>query len=78
MFKLLLDLATSHGPESNAANDATHLTAVACSCLLSLVTVRGDTGKLLSAVAALLMSPRALSSQNILVICLLKFDCKLP
>nr|CAD7579158.1 unnamed protein product [Timema californicum] len=65
LFDLLLDLATSHGPESAAANDGSHLTAVACACLLSLVVVRGDTGKLLSATAALLMCPRALAAQNI-------------
>ncbi|KAF4527994.1 hypothetical protein B566_EDAN012401, partial [Ephemera danica] len=65
LFDLLLDLATSHGPESAAANDGSHLTAVACACLMALVVVRGDTGKLLSATAALLMSPRALASQNI-------------
>ncbi|GLH12984.1 Probable E3 ubiquitin-protein ligase HERC2 [Gryllus bimaculatus] len=65
LFDLLLNLATSHGPESAAADDGSHLTAVACACLLSLVVVRGDTGKLLSATAALLMCPRALASQNI-------------
>ncbi|XP_032681431.1 E3 ubiquitin-protein ligase MYCBP2 isoform X1 [Odontomachus brunneus] len=65
LFDLLLDLATSHGPESAAANDGSHLTAVACACLLSLVVVRGDTGRLLAAIAALLMSPRALAVQNI-------------
>ena len=67
LFDLLLDLATSHGPESAAANDGSHLTAVACACLLSLVVVRGDTGRLLAAIAALLMSPRALAIQNIQV-----------
>jgi len=67
LFDLLLDLATSHGPESAAANDGNHLTAVACACLLSLVVVRGDTGRLLAAIAALLMSPRALAIQNIQV-----------
>lgn len=68
LFELLLDLATLHGPESSVPNDGTHLTAVACACLLSLVVVRGDTGKYLSATAALLMCPRALSIQNIQVI----------
>lgn len=67
LFDLLLDLATSHGPESAAANDGSHLTAVACACLLSLVVVRGDTGRLLAAIAALLMCPRALAVQNIQV-----------
>lgn len=67
LFDLLLDLATSHGPESDAVNDGSHLTAVACACLLSLVVVRGDTGRILAAIAALLMSPRALAVQNIQV-----------
>ncbi|XP_014476554.1 PREDICTED: E3 ubiquitin-protein ligase MYCBP2 isoform X6 [Dinoponera quadriceps] len=71
LFDLLLDLATSHGPESAAANDGSHLTAVACACLLSLVVVRGDTGRLLAAIAALLMSPRALAVQNIQMPCVL-------
>lgn len=31
--------------------------------------VRGDTGRLLAAIAALLMSPRALAIQNIQVSC---------
>ncbi|XP_025833228.1 E3 ubiquitin-protein ligase MYCBP2-like, partial [Agrilus planipennis] len=65
LFELLLDLATLHGPESSVANDGTHLTAIACSCLLSLVVVRGNTGKFLSATAALLMCPRALALQNV-------------
>lgn len=67
LFDLLLDLATLHGPESSSPNDGKHLTAVACSCLLALVVVRGDSGKFLSALAALLMCPRALSNQNIQV-----------
>lgn len=67
LFDLLLDLATLHGPESSVPNDGTHLTAIACACLLSLVVVKGDTGKFLSATAALLMCPRALSMQNIRV-----------
>lgn len=68
LFELLLDLATLHGPESSVPNDGTHLTAIACACLLSLVVVRGDTGKYLAAAAALLMCPRALSIQNIQVV----------
>lgn len=67
LFDLLLDLATLHGPESSVPNDGTHLTALACACLLSLVVVRGDTGKFLSASAALIMCPRALALQNIKV-----------
>lgn len=67
LFEMLLDLATSHGPESAVANDGHHLTAVACACLLALVVVRGDTGKYLTACGALLMCPRVLGLQNIQV-----------
>uniref|UniRef100_A0A1B6EGK8 PHR domain-containing protein n=1 Tax=Clastoptera arizonana TaxID=38151 RepID=A0A1B6EGK8_9HEMI len=65
LFKLLLDLTTSSEPDISAPNDGMHLTAIACSCLLSLVAVRGDTGKLLNAVATLLMCPKNLYLQNI-------------
>lgn len=67
LFDLLMDLATLHGPESSVPNDGNHFIALACSCLLSLVVVRGDTGKFLTATAALLMCPRVLSIQNIQV-----------
>lgn len=50
-------------PETGS--EATHLKAVACSCLIALVIARGDTGKLLSALAALLMCPQALAQQKI-------------
>lgn len=64
LLELLLDLATLHTGEDEAS---TCLTAVACSCLLALVTARGDTGKILSAVAALLMCPRLVANQTIQV-----------
>lgn len=67
LFDLLMDLATLHGPESSALNDGNHFTAVSCACLLSLIVVRGDTGRYLTAAAALLMCPRVLSIQNIQV-----------
>ncbi|XP_054276655.1 E3 ubiquitin-protein ligase MYCBP2-like [Macrosteles quadrilineatus] len=66
LFKLLLELATGVGSEAaGSRNDGASLTAVACACLLSLVVVRGDTGKLLTATSALLMAPRTLAGQNI-------------
>lgn len=43
--------------------DGSHFTALACSCLLSLVVVRGSTSKLLAATAALLMCPRGQTIQ---------------
>lgn len=65
LLELLLKLATmSHV----ATNDASHLTSVACSCLISLVIARGDTGKILSALAALLMCPQSIALQSIHVI----------
>jgi len=72
LFDLLLDLATSHGPDA-ILEENIQLSAVACSCLLALVVARGDTGKLLSATSALLMSPKSLSAQSINVrMCLLE------
>ena len=56
------------GHSEEGVSSAESLTALACSCLLSLVISRGDTGKLLAAAAAMLMSPGALSSQHIKVI----------
>ncbi|KAL0280278.1 UNVERIFIED_CONTAM: hypothetical protein PYX00_001618 [Menopon gallinae] len=65
LFDLLLDLATTNGVECKTPDDGNHLTAIACSCLLSLVVVRGSTGKLLAAAAALLMSPKQIANQNV-------------
>ncbi|XP_024084698.1 E3 ubiquitin-protein ligase MYCBP2 isoform X3 [Cimex lectularius] len=63
LLELLLELATM--PQEGSSNSASHLTSVACSCLIALVIARGDTGKLLSALAALLMCPHSVSQQNI-------------
>jgi len=43
------------------------LSAVACCCLMSLVVGRGDTGKLLTAVAAMLMYSTRLAAQHVMV-----------
>lgn len=61
MYDLLLDLATynSGGTETYAWS------AVACSALIGLCVSRGDTGKTLKAVAALLMSPQSTFAQPI-------------
>lgn len=64
---MLMDLATSHGPAPSVPDDGCSLQAVACACLLSLVTVRGDTGKILEALGAMLMCPRQLATQSIKV-----------
>ncbi|XP_055913946.1 E3 ubiquitin-protein ligase highwire isoform X3 [Eupeodes corollae] len=70
LYDLLLDLATmstssagqqaSHSPmyEANWSN-------IACSSLIGLCIARGDTGKILKAIAALLKSPKQLSAQII-------------
>ncbi|KAI5729573.1 hypothetical protein M8J76_004011 [Diaphorina citri] len=67
LFDLLLDIATSCDGKSDAkqCESGNSLTAISCSCLLSLVTVRGETSKILQAITMLLMSPRRLALQNI-------------
>eukprot|EP00058_Branchiostoma_floridae_P002865 XP_002588353.1 hypothetical protein BRAFLDRAFT_81492 [Branchiostoma floridae] len=65
--QLLIDLVNNSGPETSPTTDCTSLAALACSCLLSLVVARGDTGKLLNAVAALLISPGSQSAQAVKV-----------
>ena len=55
-----MEISTEPGPDKT-------LSALTCSALLSLVTALGDTGKLLTAVTAMLMAPGALSSQDIVV-----------
>ncbi|KAI8499939.1 E3 ubiquitin-protein ligase mycbp2 [Branchiostoma belcheri] len=65
LFQLLIDLVNNSGPETSPTSDCTSLAALACSCLLSLVVARGDTGKLLNAVAALLISPGSQSAQAV-------------
>ena len=59
-FNLLMEISTEPGPDKT-------LSALTCSALLSLVTALGDTGKLLTAVTAMLMAPGALASQDIVV-----------
>lgn len=63
LYDLLLDLATMSATESGS-NEG-DWSAVACSALVGLCIARGDTGKMLKAIAALIMSPRHLSSQRI-------------
>ena len=68
LYQLLMDLATAGASTVQTEKPDGHiLTALACSCLLSLVVARGDTGKILAAVAVALMSPSQLASQEIKV-----------
>ena len=63
-----MDLATAGASTAHVEKtDGNMLTSLACSCLLSLVVARGDTGKILAAVAVALMSPSQLASQEIKV-----------
>ena len=57
---MLMEISTQPGPDKE-------LSALTCSALLSLVVALGDTGKLLTAVMAMLMAPGSLSSQEIMV-----------
>lgn len=63
LYDLLLDLGTMNTSE-NGSSDG-DWSAVACSALVGLCIARGDTGKMLKAIAALIMSPRHLSLQRI-------------
>lgn len=66
LYDMLLELATLHGPAAQS-NDASNWSAIGCSALLGLCVARGDTGKTLKAISALLMSPKVLATQNIQV-----------
>lgn len=63
LYDLLLYLATESGNAANA--DLSNWSSIACSALLGLCVARGDTGKTLNAIAALIMSSKILSAQLI-------------
>lgn len=67
LYDLLLNLATTNGSGPSTASDVNNWSSIACSGLLGLCVARGDTGKTLKAIAALLMSPKALADQYIQV-----------
>lgn len=69
LYDLLLNLATLHGsfPAPQEA-DLSNWSSVACSAVLGLCIARGDTGKTIKAIAALIMSPKILSEQKIQVL----------
>lgn len=68
MFETLLDLASSPDSTlmsssnskspSGTVDDGAHIRALACACLLSFTVALADTGKLLRAATAMLMSPK--------------------
>lgn len=66
LYDLLLELATLPGTTSQSS-EVTNWSAIGCSTLLGLCVARGDTGKTLKAVSALLMCPKVLATQNIQV-----------
>lgn len=61
LYDLLLELSSM--PYSNEAES--EWSAMACSSLIGLCIARGDTGRILKAVTAMLMSPKPLLLQNI-------------
>lgn len=70
LYDLLLNLATLHGgltTPQDSLNDLSSWSSIACSALIGLCIARGDTGKTIKAISALIMSPRVLSGQNIQV-----------
>ncbi|XP_033112056.1 E3 ubiquitin-protein ligase MYCBP2-like [Anneissia japonica] len=64
LFQLLLQLSTSPCSPDTPARRAKELLSLSTSCLLSMVIARGDTGKLLSAVSAILMSPHHMTGNQ--------------
>lgn len=74
LFDLLLNLATLHGGlPTPQDSDLTNWSSIACSTLLGLCVARGDTGKTIKTIAALIMSPKILSGQNIQVFIIRQF-----
>ena len=68
LYSLLMELSTTKHSAKDKMTATTHsLTSLACSCLLSMVIARGDTGKILSAIAVALMSQRSLATEEIKV-----------
>lgn len=68
LYDLLLNLASLHGGISVPQDsDLSNWSSIACSALLGLCIARGDTGKTIKAIAALIMSPKILSGQKIQV-----------
>ena len=65
LFQLLMEMVTE--PFSPEATVAMELSSVASACLLSLVVALGDTGKMLSALAAMLTAPPPLSETKVKV-----------
>jgi hypothetical protein len=65
LFQLLMDMVTEQfSPEDPIG---VQLSSIASACLLSLVVALGDTGKMLSALAAMLTAPSSLSEAQVKV-----------
>jgi hypothetical protein len=62
-----MELATCSPRGRENGEGHTSLPNLACSCLMALVIARGDTGNFLAAVAAMLMSPMVLTTQDVKV-----------
>lgn len=67
LFDLLLDISSTNLSSADQAQSSysSTLTSFACACLLSLVIASGDTGKLLCAASAMLMSSQLLALEEI-------------
>ena len=65
LYELLMEMVM----ESVSPKDgvAMQLSSIASACLLSLVVALGDTGKMLSALAAMLIAPSCLSESTLKV-----------
>ncbi|XP_033631426.1 E3 ubiquitin-protein ligase MYCBP2-like isoform X2 [Asterias rubens] len=63
LFELLLDLSIDHRLESQEPPGTLSISSLSCACLLSLIIASGNTGKMLSGIAAILMGTGRLSQQ---------------
>ncbi len=71
LFELLLEMVSNSTSKDSLS---AQLSSVASACLLSLVVALGDTGKMLSSVAAFLTAPGHPDMQNVKVITLLVYS----
>ncbi|ESN98983.1 hypothetical protein HELRODRAFT_66971, partial [Helobdella robusta] len=66
LYSLLMDLSQVHEPPPDNTRDSSDtISSLACSCLISLVLARGDTGMILAALSAMFILPCKFAQQQI-------------
>ena len=73
LYQLLMELSSSSVVRESSVSrggmeaECGSVSSLACCCLLSLVIARGETGKILTTLAAMLMYSTRLAAQHIMV-----------